>query len=209
MEPRVFRYVVANDGGVAPQPFDGYCTLAVCKPQIRKAAQVGDWVIGFRGRMAGHVTYVMQVEEVIPIAKYWSDRRFANRRPGRTRTPDNFYRLQPDGQFEQVPNEVHGPSELRKDTGGRNVLVSKRFWYFGNASPRIAPELSHLIQRHRGHAVQINRRGDDLERLQLWLSRWPTGVHGSPVDRELVDHPLELRRCVESTAARRVKSERC
>ena len=209
MRPRIFRYVVAYDSGVAPQPFDGYCTLAICKPQIRRAARVGDWVIGFRGRMVGHVTYAMQVEEVLTPAKYWDDPRFAKRRPGRTRTPDNIYRPGPEGSLLQVPNEVHGPSAVQTDVGGRNVLVSKRYWYFGNSSPRIAPDLSHLIHRHIGHAVDINRRDDDVERLLRWLSSWSPGLHGMPVDRTLIDRPMAESGCRKTAEPVKAKAARC
>lgn len=55
MMPRIFRYVVRYDSGVAPRPFDGYCSLAICKPKIRANAIVGDWIIGFRTRSPGDV----------------------------------------------------------------------------------------------------------------------------------------------------------
>ena len=42
----IYSYVVARDYGFAPNPFYGCCTLATCKPIIRRMAQVGDWVIG-------------------------------------------------------------------------------------------------------------------------------------------------------------------
>ena len=45
----VFVYVVARDFGFAPNPFHGFCTLACCKPKIRSAAEVGDWVFGMAG----------------------------------------------------------------------------------------------------------------------------------------------------------------
>lgn len=32
----LYSYVVAHDFGFAPNPFDGLCTLATCKPDIRK-----------------------------------------------------------------------------------------------------------------------------------------------------------------------------
>lgn len=44
--PNVFIYVVDRDFGFAPNPFHGYCTLATCKPGIRKSAAMGDWVVG-------------------------------------------------------------------------------------------------------------------------------------------------------------------
>ncbi len=42
----IYSYVLRYDDGVAPNPFFGFCTLAVCKPVIRRKAQVGDWIIG-------------------------------------------------------------------------------------------------------------------------------------------------------------------
>ena len=33
----LFSYVVATDSGFAPNPFFGLCTLACCKPAIRRA----------------------------------------------------------------------------------------------------------------------------------------------------------------------------
>ena len=186
MTARVFRYVVRYDSGVAPRPFDGYCTLAICKPQIRATAAVGDWIIGFRSRSPGDVIYVMQVEEVLSFATYWADRRFMNRRPGTTSTPDNIYRPACDGALEQVQNHVHGATETATDLSGRNVLVSKKFWYFGSASPMISTDLAHLIYANRGHAVNIGRRPDDVDHLANWLSAWPMGIHGEPVDQSLV-----------------------
>ena len=43
---RLHSYVVARDYGFAPNPFFGVCTLATCKPKIRSAAKLGDWVMG-------------------------------------------------------------------------------------------------------------------------------------------------------------------
>ena len=41
---RIHSYVVRYDSGFAPNPFYGYCTLATCKPNIRRSADIGDWV---------------------------------------------------------------------------------------------------------------------------------------------------------------------
>lgn len=40
---RVYSYVMIADNGFAPNPYYGICTLACCKPRIRKG--VGDYVI--------------------------------------------------------------------------------------------------------------------------------------------------------------------
>ena len=42
----MFSYVIEHDLGFAPNPFHGACTLACCKPVIRKRAQLGDYILG-------------------------------------------------------------------------------------------------------------------------------------------------------------------
>jgi hypothetical protein len=58
------------------------------------------------------------------------------------------------------------------------VLVSKRFYYFGDKALRLRPELSHLI-----HSTQGCKRltDDDIALLRtLVLSKWSIGRHGDP-----------------------------
>ena len=93
---RVFSYVVANDGGFAPNPFHGVCTLACCKPKIRASAEVGDLVIGLTKR-SERLVYMMLVSEALDFEDYWADPRFEvkkPKRPARTATQfvgDNIY----------------------------------------------------------------------------------------------------------------------
>jgi len=47
--PKLFSYVIREDTGLAPNPFYGVCTLNCCKPDIRRTAEVGDWVAGLVG----------------------------------------------------------------------------------------------------------------------------------------------------------------
>lgn len=180
-EQRIYRYVVAYDGGTAPRPFDGLCSLAICKPRIRAVADVGDWIIGFRSRCPGEVLYAMQVTERLTLGDYWLDPRFVNRRPGQTNHPDNFYRPTAAGTLQQVPNHVHGPTDAARDRRGRNVLLGERFWYFGANSVPLPNELLHLVHTMRGHAVHQNRRPDDVAKLRRWLASWPVGMHGQPI----------------------------
>ena len=39
---RLFTYVIVSDSGFAPNPYWGYCTLATCKPVIRRVAKADD-----------------------------------------------------------------------------------------------------------------------------------------------------------------------
>lgn len=59
---KVFSYVVATDVGVAPNVDGGVCTVCLCKPEIRRNAVVGDWIVGLWPMPARfRLTYVMRV----------------------------------------------------------------------------------------------------------------------------------------------------
>lgn len=76
---KIYSYVVRYDSGFAPNPFEKFCSLATCKPRIRKNIQVGDWVIGTGSiENVGNkkLIYAMQVEEKMTFDKYWEDKRF-------------------------------------------------------------------------------------------------------------------------------------
>src|SRR5579871_6946909 len=82
----VFMYVVDRDFGFAPNPFHGMCTLATCKPRIRKHAQIGDWVIGMGGRrlkLMGRCVFAMKVTQALSFNEYWEDHSFLDKRPVR------------------------------------------------------------------------------------------------------------------------------
>ena len=85
---RIYSYVVRYDSGFAPNPFYGYCTLATCKPPIRRAANIGDWVVGSGSndrsiRRGGRMVYAMRVTEVITFDEYSEDPRFEPKKPYR------------------------------------------------------------------------------------------------------------------------------
>jgi len=78
-------YVVDRDFGFAPNPFHGVCTLATCKPPIRKGAGVGDWVIGMGGSRldaTGRCIYALEVTKSVTFNEYWTRREFRDKRPG-------------------------------------------------------------------------------------------------------------------------------
>lgn len=192
MNERIYRYVVRYDTGTAPNPFAGWCSLAICKPAIRRSAKAGDWIIGLRSRRPDEVIYVMQVEEVLGFADYWSDVRFLDKRPERCVSSDNIYRPDQGGHLVQVPNRVHFAQDIQRDLGGQRVLVGRRFWYFGDGSPQLPTELAHLVHASQGHSVDVGRRPDDGNRLREWLGHWPIGIHGSPLDAGRLQLPASF-----------------
>ena len=100
---RVHSYVVRYDSGFAPNPFYEYCTLATCKPNIRKGADIGDWVVGSGSndrsvRRGGYLVYAMQVTETMTFDEFGADPRFESKKPYRNGSRkqscgDNIYFL--------------------------------------------------------------------------------------------------------------------
>lgn len=49
---KLYSYCIPCDDGAAPNPFEGVCTLVICKPRIRLTAEVGDWIVGTGSKRA-------------------------------------------------------------------------------------------------------------------------------------------------------------
>ncbi len=184
---RVWSYVITTDHGSAPN-YDGPAvTLTICKPRIRMRAQQGDLVLAFNGRTLASnphsVRWAGIVSEVLPIEKYWDDRRFYGKRPDRSETPDNIYRMT-DGHLSQVPNSSHDQNSITIDIRGRNALIFSQAWHMGDDRPEL-PEVFDL-------RVAANRRQEPLREissqewieLQGWLKAHDCGLpkhrKGSP-----------------------------
>ena len=71
----LYSYTVAADTGFAPNPFHGFCTLACCKPGIRRTAQEVTSKRGERRPLATTSTarameengYILRTPRLIPI----------------------------------------------------------------------------------------------------------------------------------------------
>jgi hypothetical protein len=150
-------YIVRYDSAFAPNPFFGTCTLATCKPGIRKSAQVGDWVVGTGSgdrtiRRAGFLVHAMRVTEVTDFEHYSVDLRFREKQPMRRGSRkqscgDNIYfRSEADNgwlQRDSFHSNYDGTLNHRhvnRDTGVNRVLVSDDFVYFGGEGPVIPPQ---------------------------------------------------------------------
>ena len=156
---RTFRYIIESDSGLAPNPEAGMCTLACCKPKIRKGANVGDWILGFgsaKTKRNGLLIYAMRVGVKHTLAEYYE--RHCGRR-------DAIYRRSASGDLEWVKNSHNDHAEerhFRRDIDGRFVLEAEpgNWWYFGQNAPDLLALLAHvpevayrLLPRGRGHRL--------------------------------------------------------
>jgi len=179
MITRIYRYVLMYDRGMAPNPRGGLVTLATCKPQIRRHARAGDWVMGnFPSPTNELVAWAGKIARCIPVGEY--PKEFPDRE-------DALYETGSDGRTRRIEGKLpwyhRGEDQQRRDCSG-NVLMfdMASCWYFGSDGREIPQDLEHLIARGIGHRVN-GRRPGDLERLQQWLNEQaPPGVHGGPRD---------------------------
>jgi hypothetical protein len=197
----IYSYVVRYDSGFAPNPFYGYCTLATCKPDIRRTADVGDWVVGSASnahgvRRGGHIVYAMKVTETMTFDDYSKDVRFEAKKPFRRGSRkqscgDNIYfRDTPKSawrqrdSFHSTENGQLHLQHVTRDTGVNRVLVSDDFLYFGGTGPGFPDNLQDgdgrlLCKRGIGRS-----RFDDpqlVQDLEYWLrSLGVRGYQGPP-----------------------------
>lgn len=176
---KAYTYVIVHDSGSAPN-YDAPCaTLAICKPQIRLHANIGDLVVGFSGANLGPerhgVRWAGVVSEKVSLSEYWSDQRFSGKKPNASRTPDNIYR--PAGQsLVQVKNGVHDEGNSETDIEGRYVLVFGECWRFGAVAPIMPDEFGlRMIGGRRGHRV-VSLTDSQWSRLRRWLNTQRTGI---------------------------------
>jgi hypothetical protein len=163
---KLYSYIITHDSGFSPNPFWGFCTLACCKPSIRRTARMGDWIVGLSPKKDNYkIIYAMEItEKPITYRDYYSNKRFINKIPDMTKkeviykTGDNIYKpvgddfiqlhskhSNPDGT-EDIDNKNH-------DLKGIYVLISDDFYYFGSGMIELPDKLKFLIvgRNHRNN----------------------------------------------------------
>lgn len=199
---RLFSYIVAHDTGFSPNPFWGYCTLADCKPVIRGTATKGDWIVGLAPKAhQNKIIYAMRVAEVLGFAEYFNDKRFVAKIPNYAkkdaiyRCGDNIYKPLPNGGFEQLESmHSKGLEEdiNRKvhDLNGKNVLISKEFYYFGS-QPLDLPEKLQQLRVGRGHKCTDNK--EIISAFLEFIKRQPVGINAQPSKWPENDEPCKVK----------------
>lgn len=190
-----FSYVVEHDYGLAPNPFGGYCSLAVCKPAIRKNKnlEIGDWIIGTGSKKLqkmNHLIFAMQLEEKLLLDDYWNDKRFQYKKPVVNGSlvqmyGDNFYHKNSQNQnWIQEPSAhstVQKEKHTKNDTSGEYVLLSKNFYYLGDNSILIPQVYLEICKKGPGMKYK------DLDEIGSEFIKWVQeniniGITGDPIN---------------------------
>lgn len=138
----------------------GLLSLAICKPMIRRKAQMDDWIIGLGGKKLGDgIIYVARVTRTADY-EYYRQRHFASR-------PDCIYHFRHEALIRKNTAAYHAdPGNMPKDIGAgpdyRNarVLLSSDFRYFGEKRESAPPDLQAFADSiGRGHRVNHDPAG--------------------------------------------------
>lgn len=191
---RLLSYIVARDYGFAPNPFHGFCTLATCKPVIRRVAKAGDWIVGTgsaeRNR-TGQLVFAMQVSEAMTFTEYWNDARFQRKKPNlhaskKLAFGDNIYLSTPHGwqqmnSHHSLDDGTPNTANIRADTKTDRVLIASRFAYWGGDGPELPADLRRVVCSRRNHAAFNDPAL--ISQFAAWFDALPRkGFLGEPLD---------------------------
>ena len=161
----LYSYCIPFDNGAAPNPFWGFCTLAICKPVIRRNAKVGDWIVATGSitlGLANRIVYAMEVKEILTFPKYNEFCKkslkekipdLENKDPKRW-VGDCIYDFKEGDPI--LRNSVHHEGNVPSDLGGLNVLLSDNFYYFGSEPVDIPNDLLKIVRKGQGHKSLSN-----------------------------------------------------
>ncbi|MBN1317522.1 MAG: hypothetical protein JXA42_18715 [Anaerolineales bacterium] len=186
----LFSYRVRHDYGSAPNPFWGVCTLVLCKPVIRRAAEVGDWVIGFgssqspAGDLSGKVVYVMQVTCKMTMEAY--DQYTRDNLPGKVPdlestdpkrwAGDSVYDFSSRPVKKRPGAHDDDKAQQARDLAGKYALLSTCFWYYGRDAIQAPVGILPFDPKRQGHRSHAN--GPYIDVFKCWIESFAGKPHG-------------------------------
>lgn len=190
---KLLKYVMTHDTGLAPNPYFGVCSLAVCTPNHMNAnLQVGDWVLGHTTAATGRrLVYAMRLTRVLDMPTYF--REFPKKRPKVNGGPDercgdNIYDFR-EGHWIRTPSALHNDPMAFKQDQNRKVYLAEgdeNFWYFGGLNPNsfvleFADRFRNLVRDRQGFSYIDDET--TIRDFTNWLAQVSTpGCRGTPRD---------------------------
>lgn len=187
---KICFYIMVSDTGFAPNPFHGFCTLALCTPNHMRARLVkDDWIIGcFRSGKPPLVVYVMQIEKVLRLDEYYRNPRYACKKPSNTgcqnRVGDNIYYLDSGVKQQDPMAKFHQDmANQKKDWRGDRVFIAPRFTYFGNSAISLPEKFHDCLPKTQGIKYLFDNNSLYRDFVD-WNKSFEAGVLGFPRDQE-------------------------
>ena len=144
----IYSYLLVTDNGSAPCIQQNLLSLAICKPRIRKAANIGDYIIAFASKsmkisQEPKIIYIAKISNKLKLNKYYTE--FKNRK-------DCIY----DNNLTLIKNNYHNNCNIKKDINGKYVLLSNEFIYFGNNFINVPQQIKNIVPKCQGHMSKKN-----------------------------------------------------
>ena len=149
-----------HDTGFAPNIEYEICTLSGCKNNtIEKWATKDSWVIGIGGNntcRSNKIIYAMEVDENLPYNQF--KKKYPNKHEEYLRQMTEY-----------------------KNKHGKRVLVSKKFYYFGNDAKDIPKSLEDILWNRCGCKLVSD---EDINKLKkCLLEKYSYGKLGNPCNK--------------------------
>lgn len=211
---KIYSYVLRYDDGAAPNPFWGLCTLTICKPVIRRTAQIGDWVIGTGSKntrlsdgnchdFRDSIVCAMKITNIRTLEEYdeYCNHSLTNKIPKwktkdwRLKVGDCIYDYSKENE-PTIRKGVHNEENRKKDLSGQNALLSDHFYYFGAEAKPLHTELTQLIKKNQGHKKIENK--NLIEKFEKWIAQFEKNKLYSDsqmkwlFDREITEKELSI-----------------
>lgn len=187
---KLYSYVIAQDSGLAPNPFWRLLTLNVCKPKIRLSAERGDWIIGTGSKkvkkkdggtidFAGKLVYAMKVSDKKTMKEYdfYCKRNLQKKIPYLSKVDwriivgDSIYDYS-DSEIPRLRKLIHKEKNKQTDLSGKYTLLSNCFFYFGDKAVDFVHQFPELVKdpkSARGHKIIRNELL--IKRFDDWISQ--------------------------------------
>jgi hypothetical protein len=216
---KIYSYILKNDSGAAPNPFWRKCTLTICKPVIRRTAEIGDWIIGTGSKnsklkdgknydYSDSIIYAMKVTDIKTLSEYdeFCNKKLKYKIPN-WRTKD-WRKIMGDciydyskGMNPTMRKGVHTEKNKKRDLGGQRALISNHFYYFGEEARVIPKELKGLIKKSQGH-LKIEKP-ELVHKFAKWIKKFEKNkIYANPqmkykFDRATEDQQIILKCSME------------
>lgn len=204
---RIYSYILRIDDGAAPNPFWELCTLTLCKPVIRRYAQVSDWVIGTGSKntklkdgkiydFSGCIVYAMKITDKKTMSEYdeFCKNNLTSKIPKwdskdwRLRLGDCIYHYSTNSE-PIVRKGVHNEDHKKRDLSGEYSLISNYFYYFGVDAKPLPSELKELIKKNQGH--KKIEKFELIQEFEKWIVQFEKNIlYSDPQMRWLFDRQL-------------------
>lgn len=142
----------------------------------------------------------MEVQEILTLSEYFMDIRFREKIPNFNKSGviykcgDNIYQPLPNSNFRQLQSmHSNGNNEdcgnKQRDLSGANVLISKKYYYFGSRALPLPPSFEELIV---GRAHKNKFTAQFISSFLKFIQSKKNGLHASPSKWPRDDHSWSM-----------------